>query len=1252
MEASFSTETGENSNTMTDVTNHSIEDRDKFNRSWDPFMIQPVDDGEEKTGRCTTLLIYLFCFTIGLIVFASAFFSKACLLLLILVNGDSSKIVSNTPLKIIVLGLVIQVPYILTLIKCLWMVIFTHSPNPNKVKILKVCAVDFLVALGSSLLIIVAMPHFNIFTNITILSSVHLASSILQIYRGFRKKNWKWVMAIISVLLCISGHAVFLVMFIVRDTNTRNIDFEFVTMAVIGTFCVSWNWYRKFLPQKNTLNELKLDEDERNVLYMCGSIVRITVTWLVIIPYVWSHGGDVWTTIKSASSKDQNLLFALFGIQAVSSVLCHWFGVMTCKMRNVKLGFYIPLTLSVLSLIIAIISIFYIKYREVQSESEALVQTFNASYFCQNTLLINNKTLIDSLLLEITQQTCEIVLNIDTAKYVIASGILWYVGSICANFQVWRLKVQRIERTTQLLIRHLFEATFIDQSMLLNLRTKLNKNTFDDVDRSKEKVMVYLCATMWHETYDEMLKILTSIFRLDKYKSTTSDDTFDFEAHIYFDDAFDNKSEPDDNKRKRIANSYVECLVTVIEEVYRVFTRNKNQVFHHRNTSECKIQAIMPTPYGGRLCYNLPCGNMLYVHLKDKQRIRHKKRWSQIMYMYYLLGWKLYRKYAELVEKNPEKKPTIEEKLLKAKSNTYILALDGDTDFQPSSLMLLVDRLRIYPEVGAACGRIHPTGMGPMVWYQKFEYAVGHWLQKSSEHVFGSVLCSPGCFSLFRASAIMDDNVLKTYSIKANTAMEYVQYDQGEDRWLCTLLLQQGWRVEYNAASDAYTNAPQVFHEFYNQRRRWSPSTLANTLDLLHNGKQTSKKNPSISYFYVLYQILTMASSILSPATVSLMIAGSLSFLFQWDANGSIVFAIIPPALYILVCFITKPSTQINIAAILSICYAFLMMATFLSIIADIIKQQTFMTPTGLFLISMGIIYVITALLHPQEFFLLIYGLLYIICVPSGYLLLTIYSLVNMHIVSWGTRETVAPKEKKKQKTKKVKCQKNCKCLCWHIDVQVYDSKCDDQEKKSDIIEDQIDNMDAKRELYENECEIKENQVTHEEDWISQLQLKASYSKLKEEKLEEEEEPFWEGVIQQHLKPINEDEKKQAMIQSELKSLRNKVTFVIFMINLLWIVATFFLQMIGSSVHIVLPKVYVNGSHSSTEKLYVDPIGFMFLLSFAILLLLQFSALLYHRIFTFIHFIAYKNKKARKNRKRVRVLSAKTTDSTLKRMSE
>ena len=70
---------------------------------------------------------------------------------------------------------------------------------------------------------------------------------------------------------------------------------------------------------------------------------------------------------------------------------------------------------------------------------------------------------------------------------------------------------------------------------------------------------------------------------------------------------------------------------------------------------------------------------------------------------------------------------------------------------------------------------------GPMVWYQVFEYAVGHWFQKATEHVLGCVLCSPGCFSLFRGSALLDDNVMKRYTTRPTAAVEFVQYDQGTD---------------------------------------------------------------------------------------------------------------------------------------------------------------------------------------------------------------------------------------------------------------------------------------------------------------------------------------------------------------------------------------------------------------------------------------------------------------------------------------
>ena len=92
----------------------------------------------------------------------------------------------------------------------------------------------------------------------------------------------------------------------------------------------------------------------------------------------------------------------------------------------------------------------------------------------------------------------------------------------------------------------------------------------------------------------------------------------------------------------------------------------------------------------------------------------------------------------------------------------------------------------------------------------------------------------------------MDTNVMHTYKSVAEMPKHHVQYDQvgfelnkkrktrkgsckfliemangfyfhflsshlqGEDRWLCTLMLKQGWRVEYSAASDSFTKCPEV----------------------------------------------------------------------------------------------------------------------------------------------------------------------------------------------------------------------------------------------------------------------------------------------------------------------------------------------------------------------------------------------------------------------------------------------------------
>lgn len=59
--------------------------------------------------------------------------------------------------------------------------------------------------------------------------------------------------------------------------------------------------------------------------------------------------------------------------------------------------------------------------------------------------------------------------------------------------------------------------------------------------------------------------------------------------------------------------------------------------------------------------------------------------------------------------------------------------------------------------------------------------------------MLGCVLCSPGCFSLFRAEALMSDNVMAKYATKSTKAAHYLQYDQGKTTH--NMILHLSWHV-------------------------------------------------------------------------------------------------------------------------------------------------------------------------------------------------------------------------------------------------------------------------------------------------------------------------------------------------------------------------------------------------------------------------------------------------------------------------
>ena len=63
---------------------------------------------------------------------------------------------------------------------------------------------------------------------------------------------------------------------------------------------------------------------------------------------------------------------------------------------------------------------------------------------------------------------------------------------------------------------------------------------------------------------------------------------------------------------------------------------------------------------------------------------------------------------------------------------------------------------------------------------------------------------------------------------------------------------------------------------------------------------------------------------------------------------------------------------------------------------------------SSLYLGSLIVIHIVTALLHPTEAACVVYGFWYLLCLPSGYLLLIVYSICNMTDRSWGKDNLVS----------------------------------------------------------------------------------------------------------------------------------------------------------------------------------------------------------------------------------------------------
>ncbi len=558
----------------------------------------------------------------------------------------------------------------------------------------------------------------------------------------------------------------------------------------------------------------------------------------------------------------------------------------------------------------------------------------------------------------------------------ILASLFWIAEVLAMGYFICTKKNLILAHDCDMFLTPSYNSVFLKQHIILN-RQEVNNvvctdrsSTHTFIKDSTIPRTIFICSTMYRENCTEMEQMLTSIYCV--AQSFGKRDPFwqncHIESHIFMDGAINGN---------QIENFGLQ-LLSLVEKAFDI------------NLSGYESLRKTLTPYGYRLSLNIGPGKLqlpFNIHFKDKNLVKPKKRWSQIMYMNYVINHRIKKK-----NLNPD--------------HTFILTTDADIDFTANSAIVLLDMLATDKNVAAVCARTHPRGTGPLYWYQIFDYAIGHWFQKPAEHIMGSVLCAPGCFSVYRCSAL--SKILKEYSSEVEGAVDFLKKDMGEDRWMCTLLIKEGLRLEYCAISENHTHCPNDFSEFFKQRRRWIPSTVANLMDLISESKVITRKNDSISILFIIYQILIMFSTAIAPATVILIIAAGLED-YDFAPSPIIIISIliILCVIYGLICLYASPKTQLDVSKLLSIAFGILMLIVVIGILKSIVdefvpteeppeitespgKNNTdapFELPVGLSTIYIGILVILflfTAICHFGEVHNILHGVWYLLGLPAG----------------------------------------------------------------------------------------------------------------------------------------------------------------------------------------------------------------------------------------------------------------------------
>ena len=194
-----------------------------------------------------------------------------------------------------------------------------------------------------------------------------------------------------------------------------------------------------------------------------------------------------------------------------------------------------------------------------------------------------------------------------------------------------------------------------------------------------------------------------------------------------------------------------------------------------------------------------------------------------------------------------------------------VLCMDADSRLEPDSVRLAVPHF-VDPRVGAVAGNVRVANrLNVLTRLQALEYIEGLNLVRAAQALVGRVAVVPGPVGFFRKSVLEEVG-------------GYATDTYAEDCELTIRILLGGWRIQYEANSIAWTEAPENPRSLFQQRYRWGRGILQ---ALNKHKRRLLKPSPDPLTWFILW--MQAFESVALPA---MDFIGMLAFIFAGATGG------------------------------------------------------------------------------------------------------------------------------------------------------------------------------------------------------------------------------------------------------------------------------------------------------------------------------------------------------------------------------